>query len=199
MTTVVISFSGLPSSSIHNLQRVQNCAAHLILKKPHPVKLTTSLLCFNLSTGFQSIPQRIQYKINTLCYKCSTCTAPSFLCDCLQLYTPSRTFRSASDALSFQIPRTRLSTFGSWAFSVFGPSTWNVLSFPLRKKPYLDSFKSNLKTLLFPKAIDPPPPIFFPSRRRTTRPPNVFPSSTAVSFRRKPLFIICLCYSCNRV
>ena len=97
------------------------------------------------------IQQIIQYKINTLCYKCITGTVPSYLCDCLQLYTPSRTLRSASDTLSFQIPRTRLSAVGSRAFSVFGPSTWNDLPLPLRQKNSLDSFKSNLKTFLFPK------------------------------------------------
>ena len=69
---------------------------------------------------------------------------PSYFCDCLQLYTPSRTLRSASNALSLQIPRTRLS-------NVFAPFTWNDLPLLLRQKPSLDSFKSNLKTLLFPK------------------------------------------------
>ena len=44
---------------------------------------------------------------------------------------PARTLlRSASDTLSLQIPRTKLSTVGSRAFSVSGPSTWNVLQFP---------------------------------------------------------------------
>ena len=60
---------------------------------------------------------------------CITGTAPSCLCDCLQLYTPSRTLRSTSDSLSFQIPRTRLSIFGSSAFSVSVSSTWNDLPF----------------------------------------------------------------------
>ena len=36
--------------------------------------------------------------------------------------TPSRSLRSDSGTLSIQIPRTRLSTVGSRAFSVFGPS-----------------------------------------------------------------------------
>ena len=89
--------------------------------------------------------------VNTLCYKCVTGPAPSYLCDCLQLYTPSRTLRSASDTLSLQIPRTRLSTVGSRAFSVFGPSTWNDLPLPLRQKPSLGSFKHNLKTFIFPQ------------------------------------------------
>ena len=98
-----------------------------------------------------------QYKISALCYKCTTRTAPSYLrdclCDCLQLYKPSCTLCSASDTLCLQIPYTtyRLSTVGSCAFSVFGPSTWNDLPLPLQQKPSLDSFKPNLKTFLFQK------------------------------------------------
>ena len=34
---------------------------------------------------------------------------------------------------------------------VLGPSTSNELHLPLRQKPSLDSFQSNLKTFLFPK------------------------------------------------
>ena len=75
----------------------------------------------------------------------------SDLCDCFQLYTPSRTLRSASDTLSLQTPRTRLSTVGSRASSVFGPSTWNDIPLPLLRKPSLDSFNSNPKTFLFSK------------------------------------------------
>ena len=65
---------------------------------------------------------------------------------CLQLYTPSRTLRSASDTLSLQIPRTRLSTVGSRAFSVFGRSGWNDL-LPLRLKPSLDSVEQLSRTV----------------------------------------------------
>ena len=65
----------------------------------------------------------------------------SYICDCLQLYTSSRTLRSASDTLGLQIPHTRLSTVGFRAFSVFGPSAWNDLSLPLRQKPTLHSVK----------------------------------------------------------
>ena len=100
------------------------------------------------------VQQRIQSKINTLCYKCITGTAQSYLCDCLQLYTPSHTLRSASDTLSLQTARTRLSTVGSRAFSVFGPSTWNDLHLALRQKPSLDSFKCNLKTFFLLKTVD---------------------------------------------
>ena len=48
--------SGRPASSVQSLRRIQNCAARLILKKQKQqnVKLTTSHLCFNFSTSFQS-------------------------------------------------------------------------------------------------------------------------------------------------
>ena len=96
------------------------------------------------------VSQRIQGKLNILCYNCITRgIAPSYLRDRLQLYTPSRTLRSASDALGLLIPCSRLSTVGSRAFSVFGPSTWNDLPLPLRQKLSI-GFKSNLKTFLFP-------------------------------------------------
>ena len=100
------------------------------------------------SCGMIPIQQGIQYKINTLYINVSR----PYLCDCFQLYTPSRTLRSASDTLSLQIPRTRLSAVGSRAFSVFCPPTWNdlPLPLPLRQKLSLESFKDNLKTPLFP-------------------------------------------------
>ena len=81
------------------------------------------------------VQERIEYKINALCYKCIMRSALSYLGGCLQIYTPSRTLRSASDTLSLQIPRIRLSTVGSRALSVFGPSTLSDLPLPLRQNP----------------------------------------------------------------
>ena len=72
-------------------------------------------------------------------------------CALIFIYTPSCTLCSTSDTPSLQIPRTRLSTVGSCVFSVFSPSTWNDLPLPLQQKPSLDSFKSCLRTFLFPK------------------------------------------------
>ena len=116
---------------------------------PHPEKCKTA----HITPLFQSlhwlpIPQRIQYKINTLFYECITHTAPFYLSNCLLLYTPSSTPHSAT--LSLQNPRTRLSTVGSRVLSVCF-STWSDPPLPLRKKPSLDSFRSNLKTFLFLK------------------------------------------------
>ena len=46
------------------------------------------------------VPQGIQCKINTLCYKCITCNAPSYLYDCLQNCMPAHTRHSVSDTLA---------------------------------------------------------------------------------------------------
>ena len=138
--------SGLPASSVQSLHCIQNCAACLVLKKSKTNHITPLFQFIH----WQPFQQRIQCKINTLCYKCITGTALSYLCDCLQLYTPSCALHSASDTLSLQIPHTRLSPIGSRAFSVFSPSVWNDLPLPLWQKLSLDSFKCNLKPFLFP-------------------------------------------------
>ena len=111
------------------------------------VKVTTSLLCFNLFTGSHS-PQRGQCKINTSAINVLRALPPFSLCDCLQLYTLSRILRSASDTLSLQIPRARLSSVGSRAFSVFSPSTWNHLPLPLRQKRSLTLSNQTSRHLL---------------------------------------------------
>ena len=147
--------SGRPASSVQSLRRIQDCAARLILKKKNKknkhTRQTDHITPLFKFLHWLPIQQRIQYKINTLCYKCVMGTALSYLCDCLQLYTPSRILRSACDTLSLQIPLSRLFTIGSRVSSVFGPSTGNDLPLPLRQKASLDSFKFNLKTFLFPK------------------------------------------------
>ena len=78
----------------------------------------------------------VQGKHCIFCYKCITVTAPSYLCDCIQVYTPSRTLRSSHTlSLSLRIPHNRLSTVDSQSFSVFGPSTWNDIPFLSDRTP----------------------------------------------------------------
>ena len=76
--------------------------------------------------------------------------AAIYLCGRLKHYSNFRTLRSASETLSLQIPRTRLSTLGPGVFFVFGPSAWNDFLFPLRQKLSLDSLRSDLKIDPFP-------------------------------------------------
>ena len=74
---------------------------------------------------------QIQHKINTICYKYTMRTALPDLCDSLHLHTIPYSPLCFYSTLSLQISRTRLSTVGSRAFSVFGSSTWHDLPSPL--------------------------------------------------------------------
>ena len=68
---------------------------------PYGLPLNETTMAQHLQTlGYR---RHIVGKVDlTLCYECFTRTAPSYLCDCLELYTPSYTLRSASGDLSLQ-------------------------------------------------------------------------------------------------
>ena len=138
---------GLPFSSIQPLQRIQNSAARLILKKRKSDHISPLLS----SLHWLPVSQRIQFKFLVLIYKVVHNLAPSYLSDLLNQHTPSRALRSCSDPSLLIIPRPlRLKTIDSRAFSVAGPSSWNDLPSSLRQAQSLSSFKSKLKTHLFP-------------------------------------------------
>ena len=137
--------SGLPASSILRLQRIQNSAARLILKKKKSDHVTPLLKALH----WLPVSQRISFKLSLLSYKCLHKSAPSYLCDQLHLYTPSRSLRSSSDTLTFRIPRTQHITIGSRSFSAASPSTWNKLPLSVRQIPAISTFKTHLKTHLF--------------------------------------------------
>ena len=137
--------SGINETSIHTLQRIQNNAARLVLKKKK-TEHTSPLLS---QLHWLPVSKRIHYKLNTLCYKCLNKAAPDYLTTLLNIYTPSRTLRSASDPLKLCTPRTKLHTFGPRAFSVSGPLCWNRLPLSIRQQPTFSAFKTSLKTHLF--------------------------------------------------
>ena len=143
--------SGLPASSVHSLRRIQNCAARLILRK----RRTGNVIPLFQLLHWLPIQQRIPYKINTLCYKCITDTAPSYLCDCLQLYTPSRTLRTASDTLSLQRPRTRPHCWFPRLFCFWSINMeWPFPSSPTQTLSGL--IQKQLKNFSLPKTVDLP-------------------------------------------
>jgi len=139
--------AGLPSSSLSKLQRIQNSSARLVLRKKKTDHITPLLRQLH----WLPIPERISYKLNTLTYQCIHKTAPSYLTEMVSLYSPSRSLRSADDPLKLKTPKTRLVTAGQRSFAFQSPYHWNSLPLSLRQKTSLSSFKSSLKTFLFPK------------------------------------------------
>ena len=88
----------LPNDTITKLQRIQNHAARLVLKRDHVTPLFRKLHWLPLQS-------RINYKICVLCFKCINKTAPSHLSDLLEQYVPSRLLRSGSQNLLKIPPR----------------------------------------------------------------------------------------------
>jgi hypothetical protein len=97
------------------------------------------------------IRYRINYKTNLLTYKCLKGTAPSYLCDLIEEYAPSRSLRSSNKHL-LKEKLARSKTYGERAFSVCAPKLWNQLPLDLRCIDTIESFKKVLKTFYFKQA-----------------------------------------------
>ena len=139
---------GLPAYAIKRLQHVQNAAARLVtLTKKHD-HITPVL--FNLH--WLPVNQRIIFKILLITYKALNNLAPSYICDLLTSYTPSRQLRSSFKHLLVS-PSYNLKTYGARSFSVAAPSLWNALPSEIRNAQSVSVFKRRLKTLLFRKAF----------------------------------------------
>ena len=65
--------------------------------------------------------------ISTLCFSSISGTAPQYLFNFLQPYTPARQLWSASDTQTFVTHCVNMKTFGERSFSYAGPSLWNNL------------------------------------------------------------------------
>ena len=92
----------LPNDTIPKLQRIQNHAARLVLKKAKRDQVTPLFRKLH----WLPLQARINYKICVLCFKCINKTAPSYLSDLLEQYVPSRLLRSGSQNL-LKIPYQR--------------------------------------------------------------------------------------------
>ena len=136
---------GLPQDKLAKLQRIQNHAARIVLRRSRRDHATPLLR----SLHWLPVRARIDYKIAYLCFQCLHSTsAPSYLCDLLEEYSPSRALRS-QDAFLLSVPRHCLASFGKKAFSVYAPTLWNSLPLSLRSISTLSTFKIQLKTHLF--------------------------------------------------
>lgn len=141
--------AGLPSSSLSRLQKVQNCAARLVLRKKKHDHATPLLRQLH----WLPINARIEYKLATLAFKFFDETLPPYLSDQLISYVPSRALRSSSEKL-LKIPNYNLKSAGQRSFHFQCTKAWNSLPSSLRDCRSLPTFKKNLKTYLFKKSFD---------------------------------------------
>ena len=141
---------GIPDSQLKRLQRIQNHAARIVARVARNDHITPTLKRLH----WLPVRQRITFKTLLLTFKCIHGMAPSYLCDLLSRKETSYQTRSNQGTL-LVVPKTsNRSTFGERRFSVQAPMLWNKLPLDIRQCTKVDSFKTNLKTILFKEAYD---------------------------------------------
>ena len=129
-----------------HLQRIQNYAAQVILRRPKSSSITSHLK----SLHWLPVKVRSTYKIACLCYHCHSSTAPSYVADMLHR-KPLHTRNTGSSSYTMSLlnrPAHSKATFGDRSFS-FASSVWNSIPNDVRCATSLSSFKSRLKTYFF--------------------------------------------------
>ena len=136
--------AGLPLKQISRLQRVQNNAAKIVLRKSkydHVTPLVQEL-------HWPPIKFQSQYWIATLVYRFFNGSLPGYLSQTLCVYEPTRILRSSRKKL-LKVPTRGTKTFGERSFNFLPLSIWNSLPSDLRNSSTPLPFKSGLKTHLF--------------------------------------------------
>ena len=135
--------AGLPLCAINKLQRVQNMAAKLILKRNYQDSATDCLK----SLHWLPIKARIDFKVLLLIFKCFNKTAPNYLSNLIDAKKQSRPgLRSNSNSKILNVPFTKQKTFADRSFSVYWPRLWNSLPDNIRTCDNLNSFRKLIKT-----------------------------------------------------
>jgi hypothetical protein len=134
----------VPSSAIQKLQRVQNTAARIVMRRNKRDSISDILKQLH----WLPVKQRIIFKTMCLTHQCVYGSAPEYLKDLVRPYVPSRQLRSVGQQLLFQ-PSANTKLFGDRCFTVAAPNLWNGLPQDLRLCDNYDVFKKRLKTHLF--------------------------------------------------
>ena len=137
--------AGLPVTLLQRLQSVLNAAARLVYsarKSEHTTPLLREL-------HWLRVPERIQFRLGVLAYRCLNGTAPQYLAETLQRTADVRRRLRSAATSTLIVPSTRRSTLGDRAFPVAAARVWNTLPPSSRAKTSLQSFRRDLKTTLF--------------------------------------------------
>ena len=139
----------IPAKDLQKLQRVQNCLARVVTKAP---RFSRSIPLLK-SLHWLPIKFRIQFKICTFVFRCLNDGQPSDLSSLLFSADSVKHLRS-NNTNKLKVPRIR-TKFGARAFSVSGPTLWNLLPAHLRVAKNISSLRKLLKTHFFDLAFPP--------------------------------------------
>ena len=138
---------GSTHDATSHLQRIQNYAAQVILRRPISSRITIHLK----SLHWLPVKVRTTYKIACLYHHCHSSTVPSYVTDMLQK-NPSHTRNTRSCSYTMPLlnrPAHSKATLGFCSFSFASSSVWNFIPNDVRCNPSLSSSMSRLKTYLF--------------------------------------------------
>ena len=135
----------LPGYLLDDLQKVQNCAARLVVKASKYDHITGILKDLH----WLPVRQRIQFKILLMVFKGLHNMAPEYMSDMVTYYDPNRGDRRSKGCKKLVVPRSKLVTYGDRAFEVAAPTLWNSLPSHIRMVDNINVFKRTLKTHLF--------------------------------------------------
>ena len=144
--------SGARDVLTDRIQSVLNAAARLIYERRR-FDHVTDILRDRLH--WLRVPQRIAFKSALIAYKAQHgLMSPYIARSCVLLSSLGSRYalRSATRNL-MSIPRTK-TKFGEHSFTVAGPSIWNALLDSVKTADSIETFKSKLKTFLFPLSFD---------------------------------------------
>ncbi len=140
---------GATAQVTRRLQAVMNAAARLICDLGRYDHVTPAV---RDELHWLPVPQRIEYKVALLVYKCLHGTGPGYFtnyCTPLSAEVSHHHLRSVSRGDLFH-PRSWTARYGSRSFHVTGPAVWNSLPLNIRDNSLnLAQFKQRLKHYLF--------------------------------------------------
>ena len=120
------------------LQKVQNIAARLILRKTNWDSITECL------RELHWLPIRvwIDFKILVLVYKCLWGNVPNYLKNLITLNPVNRQgLRSEKKMDQLIVPFTKHKTFAARSFAVTGPTLWNCIPKDIKLSKIVEQFK----------------------------------------------------------
>ena len=139
---------GLPACHLNRLQKVQNAAARIVTRTKPSEHITPVLKRLH----WLPVSKRIDHKLLCLTQNCLHGTAPSYLTDLVNPYTPARRLRSSSSSrltISGFGSNTNKKHSGARSFRNAAPTLWNSLPDHLKKAPSVPSFRKGVKGHLF--------------------------------------------------
>jgi hypothetical protein len=145
--TAARHLAGLPARQLNRLQSVLNATVRVVYSARRSEHISPLLR----ELHWLRFPQRVEFRLAVLVYRCLNGTAPRYLANGLQrvadISSRSR-LRSPTTAL-LDVPRSTHKTIGDRAFPVADAKVWSGPPRPITQLPSPPAFRRVLKTELF--------------------------------------------------